>query len=256
MLGWISACLLASLLLPNGECSDIIGGREAAPHSRPYMALLKTKRSLCAGTLIKADWVLTAAHCEVNSSTTIKLGVHSKKVKDKYIQEFKVLRSIRHNYDKKTKDNDIQLVQLSHKAKLNKAVNILPLPKKFDDVKYGTVCDTAGWGSTRKNISQLPDKLMEVSLTAINREKCAAMWKSSIKITTNMMCTLDASGEKDVCRGDSGGPLICKKMFRGIVSFGPKLCGNPELPSVYTFLTKDHNNWIKKEIKKKTNTIY
>ncbi|XP_073478637.1 granzyme A-like isoform X2 [Aquarana catesbeiana] len=220
------------------------------------MALLKTGRSQCAGTLIKADWVLTAAHCKVNSSTTIKLGVHSKKVKDKYVQEFKVLRSIRHNYEEKTKDNDLQLVQLSCKAKLNKAVKILPLPKKFDDVKDGTVCDTAGWGLTSNNLFQLPDKLMEVSLTAINRVKCAAMWKSSIKITTNMMCTLDASGEKDVCRGDSGGPLICKKMFRGIVSFGSQLCGKPERPSVYTFLTKDYKNWIKNEINKKTNTIY
>ncbi|XP_040195305.1 granzyme A-like [Rana temporaria] len=256
MLHWIATCLLSSLLLPNGESSDIIGGREAIPHSRPYMALLKTERSLCAGTLIKADWVLTAAHCKVNSSTTIQLGVHSKTVKNKYIQEFKVLRSIRLNYDEKTKDNDIELVQLSCKAKLNKAVKILPLPKKFDDVKDGTVCDTAGWGSTKKNTLQLSDKLMEVSLPAISRKKCAAMWKSSIKIATNMMCTFDASGEKDVCRGDSGGPLICKKMFRGIVSFGPRICGNPELPSVYTFLTKDYNNWIKKEINKKTNAIY
>ncbi|XP_040195331.1 granzyme A-like [Rana temporaria] len=254
MLCWISACLLASLLLPNGECSHIIGGREAAPHSRPYMALLDTNGEQCAGTLIKADWVLTAAHCEVNSSTTIKLGVHSKKKKDKYIQKFKVLRIIRHNYNGTTMDNDIELVQLSCKAKLNKAVKILPLPKKCDDVKDGTVCDTAGWGSTKKNTLQLSDKLMEVSLPAISRKKCAAMWKP-YRITPNMMCTLDASGKEDACLGDSGGPLICKKMFRGIVSFGPDPCANPKLPGVYTFLTKDYIKWIKKEINKKTNTI-
>ncbi|CAI9618768.1 unnamed protein product [Staurois parvus] len=164
------------------------------------MALLKTGRSLCAGTLIKSNWVLTAAHCTVNSSSIIKLGVHSRKAEDKYVQTFKVLRSIGHNYDEQTKNNDLKLVQLSCKAKLNKAVKILPLPNKFNDVKDGTACDTAGWGSTRKNILQMSDKLMEVSLTATSRERCAAMWKSSITITPNMMCTFDANGEKDVCR--------------------------------------------------------
>lgn len=216
--------------------------------------LLNTNGYRCAGTLIKADWVLTAAHCKVNSSTTIKLGVHSIKADDTYVQKFKVLRSIRHNYDENTLDNDIELVQLSRKAKRNKAVKILPLPKKFNDVKDGTLCNTAGWGTTQKNNTQLSDKLLEVCLPALSREKCAAMWQP-YQITPNMMCTLDASGKKDACGGDSGGPLICEKMFRGIVSFGPVTCANPERPGVYTFLTKDYIKWIKNEINKKTNAI-
>lgn len=219
------------------------------------MALLKTGRSQCAGTLIKADWVLTAAHCKVNSSTTIKLGVHSIKAEDTYVQKFKVLRSIRYNYDEKTLDNDIELVQLSYKAKLTKAVKILPLPNEFNDVKDGTLCNTAGWGTTQKNNTQLSDKLMEVELPALSRKKCAAMWKTSVKKLSNKMCTLDASGMKAACGGDSGGPLICEKMFRGIVSFGPKPCANPKIPGVYTFLTKEYIEWIEKEINKKTNAI-
>ncbi|XP_068127859.1 granzyme A-like [Hyperolius riggenbachi] len=234
------------------ECMKIVGGWEAIPHSRPYMAFIRSRNSVCDGTLIDMSWVLTAAHCHIDRFTEIKLGLHSLSREDQYVQDFTVKRWLRYPYyDQDTLDHDLQLVQLSGSAKFTAAVKPLDLPTIFSDVDPDTICATAGWGKTNNNDTRLSDKLMEVYLPAISRLKCAQMWPPNV-ITDNMMCTLFAQGGKDTCNGDSGGPLICQGEMRGIISFGPDICGDPHRPAVYTFLTKAHVIWIKEEITKET----
>uniref|UniRef100_A0A7M4FF65 Granzyme A n=1 Tax=Crocodylus porosus TaxID=8502 RepID=A0A7M4FF65_CROPO len=59
---------LTVFAIPNGLffildlCMNIIGGQDVIPHSKPFMALIKDKKHYCGGSLIKKNWVLTAAH--------------------------------------------------------------------------------------------------------------------------------------------------------------------------------------------------
>uniref|UniRef100_A0A3Q2YNQ9 Peptidase S1 domain-containing protein n=1 Tax=Hippocampus comes TaxID=109280 RepID=A0A3Q2YNQ9_HIPCM len=51
-----------------------------------------------------------------------------------------------------------------------------------------------------------------------------------------------------VRRGNSGGPLVCKETLVGITSFGPEYCGQLKIPGVYSFLSMEQLEWIRKTI--------
>ncbi|XP_029806027.1 granzyme H-like isoform X4 [Suricata suricatta] len=108
--------LLLALLLPlEARTEKIIGGHEAKPHSRPYMAFVQFLgadcKKRCGGVLVDMDFVLTAAHC-LGSSINVTLGAHNIKKQEKTQQIIPVRRAIPHpDYNPKNYSNDIMLLQ-------------------------------------------------------------------------------------------------------------------------------------------------
>lgn len=54
-----------------------------------------------------------------------------------------------------------------------------------------------------------------------------------------------------VFQGDLGGQSICAGQNSGIVSFGEQ-CENTSVPGVYTWLTEEYVDWIKRTISRET----
>ncbi|KAM6295319.1 granzyme B-like [Aegotheles albertisi] len=246
--------LLASacLLVPWAGAGRIIGGSEAKPHSRPYMARLSIKNvsasSGCGGFLIRADAVLSAAHCVTGKgkvSITVTLGAHNIRKEESSQQKFHIGHWVIHpKYSKNTFKNDVMLLKLTPKAKLTEAVSYIRLPSHKERVKLGTTCNVAGWGYTSV-IGNKSNVLMEADLKVLRNKKCQDVFED-MYLRHSMICIGDEGGRKSAFHGDSGGPLVCNGKAHGIVSYGPK---RHLFPKVFTKVSS-FEPWIRKELRK------
>ncbi|XP_052446187.1 mast cell protease 4-like isoform X1 [Carassius gibelio] len=236
MMIMISLLLLASLL-PHLTFTarvnvGIVNGKEAKPHSRPYMVSLQNHfKHTCGGFLISDEFVMTAAHCWKGypEILTVVVGAHDfRKSEDSYRVEVKSYISHPH-YTFCSRQNDIMLLRLQEKVKPNNYVNWISLPKE-GDVSGGTLCSVAGWG--RKEINDiLSNRLLEANTTTENHEECQRKWESKF-LASQMIC---AHGRGGSCRGDSGGPLVCGNTAVGVTCFGSRIkCNSAVHPNVYT----------------------
>ncbi|XP_034386495.1 granzyme B(G,H)-like [Cyclopterus lumpus] len=213
--------LLVLALEGRVHAAEIIGGREAVPHSRPYMALLNLHKKdgptqYCGGFLLNADFVMTAAHCQARSFTVF-LGLHN--IKESYGQpRITVEQAFPHKgYNASNYINDIMLLKLSSKANFTQNVRPIALAD-HSDVSLPRSCLVSGWGAGTERNQYLSEVLMEVDVTLVDRKQCAEK---------HLYCSEEKTG---LSKGDSGGPLVCDGKAYGVVSstFTPK-SGAPKI---------------------------
>jgi len=106
--------------------------------------------------------------------------------------------------------------------------------------------------------------LKYVGLTRYAQEECVDSFRRGNNevqlprgIVRSQFCAGEKAGEKDTCKGDSGGGMFVKKTFNsdvgeevtfvvGITSFGSKYCGLGE-PGVYTNV-QSYLEWIESTV--------
>ncbi|XP_008405444.1 granzyme G-like [Poecilia reticulata] len=225
-----AALVLVLTFHSQAHAGKIIGGHEAAAHSRPYMALLTChsangNTNHCGGFLLSEYFVMTAAHCKAKTYE-VCLGVHNFASQNKLC--LPVEKSFPHEkYENITYTNDIMLLKLSTKAVFDNNVQPIVLADVCDDT-LPKKCLVSGWGKTSKDSVWLSSKLGEVNVTLTDDDLCA---------DKNAYCS---KGEKGPSEGDSGGPLVCEdgKAF-GVIS-----ANDPVLKRAKYTKIRNYREWI------------
>ncbi|XP_014605835.1 PREDICTED: uncharacterized protein LOC106787732 [Polistes canadensis] len=228
----------------------------------PWMVSLFIKQPdgkylyLCGGSMINNGAVLTAAHCVTNRESGVlvaRFGQWNVKSTNESIQEEYVKAIIPHPlYYNAGLFHDIAVLILN--STVNYATNVIPicLPQQGMNFAAGTRCYGTGWGSNAFGTTgEFQTELRKVDLPIVERSDCQNRLRTTnlgqyFLLHGSFIC---AGGElnKDTCRGDGGGPLVCPTttgqfIQAGIVSWGIG-CGESNIPAVYTNVAQ-HKQWI------------
>lgn len=207
----------------------------------PWFALLDVKfRSgwgVCGASVIGSQWLLTAAHCVKDGSTTASVTASGAYINPASYNEpgtrIKFSKIYIHpKFSMRTMRNDMALI---------KTTTVIPTraiqfagPKRSP--KKGTPLEVFGFGTKSRNHETVADELNSARLVdrAGTKGSCGRYGSSYSKAA--MLCVGVPTGRSDACQGDSGGPLTTvtgSRLLVGIVSWGDR-CGSAKYPGVYT----------------------
>ncbi|KAM9488519.1 mannan-binding lectin serine protease 2-like [Clarias gariepinus] len=235
----------------------IFGGKTAELGQIPWQLLVKEPQRGGA-SLINDRWAITAAHV-VEKQRSLKFFGGMVDGLDKNKVELGTETIIIHpgyDYTKSHYDNDIALVKMSSRVPLSENIMPVCLPERKSsglvlEGKQGTV---SGLGAT----SDRREKSRYLQYGHV-KEYSGDCFDSKLKVTENMFCAGDTDGGVDSCKGDSGGPLVIPMLgfgssdtpyrLKGIVSWGPPVCGDKNYKGYYTKV-ENYLDWIRETMEK------
>jgi hypothetical protein len=168
---------------PGGTVTPlIVNGR---PASENYSFLVYTGG--CTGSLVKANWVVTARHCPTPSS--VRVGSINRTSGGTVVS---VNGSVSHSR------SDVKLLRLSS------SVTHAPAPIPTTSGAVGTATRIIGWGQTcpRRGCGSAPTIANELDTSIVSDSSCLGI------DAPYEICTNNTNGNAGACYGDSGGPEV------------------------------------------------
>ena len=208
----------------------------------------------CGGSIISANWVVTAAHCvEGSTASEIEILTGVTTLGEAGSTRIGLQQIISHpDYDDWTLEHDIALLEVSSAIPLNGTTRAsIALPFELSAAAWPAAGDAAtvsGWGNTSTSGSAYPYDLYAAVvdiLTNPTGTSCGSYTQLEY-LPDVMLCAGELTLGKDSCQGDSGGPLAVQAAgtwtLAGIVSWGYG-CADPSYPGIYTRVTT-YLDWI------------
>ncbi|XP_071481389.1 chymotrypsin B-like [Diadema antillarum] len=236
----------------------VSGGRPTDIESWPWMASLRDQHGshMCGATLIGDRWLLTAAHCLENESSrelgSVVMGDTSLAENSSSHVTRNSFRIYMHDeFDAAAFTNDIAVVRFDPPVGTSIGVSPACLNDDTREMELFTTCYVLGWGKT--SFSDFGSTILqEGRVPLVPLDECTKAYAGRHHLSDHVICAVSSDAQVDTCKGDSGGPLMCRDNATnawsvvGVTSFGYG-CNTPTnpAPGVYSRVSWYFSTFIK-----------